>query len=93
MKPGGGDCLADVGGFWHRSRIALRSIRATGATRCSPTWKAYFAPSLKSELGLRQRDGRTLNLRKSTVAEPDLMQIYQALHLNPAPGGTKKLVC
>lgn len=42
---------------------------------------------------LRQRDGRTLNLRKSTVAEPDLMQIYQALHINPAPGGTKKLVC
>lgn len=40
----------------------------------------------------RQRDGRTLNVRKSTVAEPDLMSIYQSLHVNAAPGGTKKLI-
>ena len=40
----------------------------------------------------QQRDGRTLNVRKSTLAEPDLMKIYQALGVSPAPGGTKKLV-
>ncbi len=36
--------------------------------------------------------GRTLNVRKCTVAEPDLMKIYRALGTNPAPGGTKKLI-
>jgi len=41
---------------------------------------------------LRRRDGRTLHIRKSTVAEPDLQQIYKALKLNSAPGVTKKLL-
>ena len=40
----------------------------------------------------QQRDGRTLNVRKSTLAEPDLMKIYRALGVSPTPGGTKKLV-
>jgi hypothetical protein len=40
----------------------------------------------------RQRDGRTLNVRKATVAEPELMAIYRALGINPTPGGTKKLI-
>ena len=40
----------------------------------------------------RQRDGRTLNVRKSTVAEPELLTIYQALSINAEPGGTKKLI-
>jgi transposase len=40
----------------------------------------------------RQRNGRTLNVRKSTVAEPALLEIYQALGLNPSPGGTRKLI-
>lgn len=40
----------------------------------------------------RQRDGRTLNIRKSTLAEPDLIQIYRALHVSASPGGTKKVV-
>jgi len=40
----------------------------------------------------RQPDGHTLNVRKSTLAEPDLRNIYQALALNPAPGGTRKLI-
>jgi hypothetical protein len=34
--------------------------------------------------------GRTVHVRKSTVAEPALMALYQALAINPAPGGTKK---
>ena len=39
----------------------------------------------------RQRDGRTLNVRKSTVAEPDLMNIYRAIGVASSPGGTKKM--
>lgn len=41
---------------------------------------------------LRRRDGRTIHIRKSTVAEPDLQQIYKALKLNSEPGVTKKLL-
>lgn len=40
----------------------------------------------------QQRDGRTLHVRKSTRAEPELLNIYQVLGIDPAPGGTKKLI-
>jgi len=41
---------------------------------------------------LRRKDGRTIHVRKSTLAEPELLAIYQALQINPAPGGIKKLL-
>lgn len=41
---------------------------------------------------LRRKDGQTIHLRKSTLAEPELMAIYKTLQINPAPGGTKELI-
>jgi transposase len=38
----------------------------------------------------RHRDGRTLHVRKATIAEPALRRIYDALGVNPAPGGVQK---
>jgi transposase len=57
-------------------------------------------PSLRNILSVQQRvtatfkqkDGRTLNIRKSTKAESDLHDIYTALDISTAPGGIKKLV-
>jgi len=40
----------------------------------------------------RQRDGRTLHVRKSTNPEPELLQLYQMLGIDLLPGGTKKLI-
>lgn len=37
-----------------------------------------------------QRNGRTLNVRKSTRAEPALAALYAALGIDSAPGGTRK---
>ncbi len=39
-----------------------------------------------------QRDGSTLTIRKSTQAEPDLMNLYRAIGVPPSPGGTKKMI-
>ena len=39
-----------------------------------------------------RRDGRSLHVRKATVAEPDLLAIYRALGISAAPGGTRKLI-
>jgi transposase len=39
-----------------------------------------------------QRDGSTLHVRKSTLGEPDLMEIYRAIGVTPSPGGTKKMI-
>ena len=40
----------------------------------------------------RRQDGRTLHVRKATRAEPRQRAIYAALGLDPAPGGTKKMI-
>ena len=40
----------------------------------------------------RQQDGRTLHVRQSTRAEPNQRAIYQALGIDPAPGGIRKMV-
>lgn len=39
----------------------------------------------------RQRNGRTLHIRKATVAEKELQEIYDILKISATPGGVKKL--
>jgi hypothetical protein len=40
----------------------------------------------------KQRDGRTLHIRKATVAEPKLKKLYDALGLSAEPEGIQKLI-
>ena len=40
----------------------------------------------------KQRDGRTLHVRKATVAEPKLRKLYETLDISASPGGVQKLV-
>ena len=40
----------------------------------------------------RRKDGRTLHVRKATRAEPRQRRIYEALGLDPAPGGIRKMI-
>jgi hypothetical protein len=40
----------------------------------------------------KTREGRTLNVRKASLPEPELAPLYAALALDPNPGGTKKLI-
>lgn len=43
-------------------------------------------------VSFRQKDGRTLHVRKATVAEPHLKKLYDLLGLDATPGGIKKLI-
>jgi hypothetical protein len=54
--------------------------------------RAILAVQQRVTATFRQRDGHTLHVRKATVAEPDLRQIYNALQIDPAPGGVRKYV-
>ena len=40
----------------------------------------------------RRPDGRTLHVRKTTQAEPEQSHIYQALGIDPSPGGVRKML-
>jgi transposase len=46
----------------------------------------------RTTTSFRQRDARTLHVRKTSAPEPELQKIYSALRLDPKPGGIKKLV-
>ena len=39
---------------------------------------------------IRHGDGRTLHIRKATRADPDQLAIYEALGIDPAPGGVQE---
>lgn len=40
----------------------------------------------------RRKDARTLHVRSTTQAEPQLLAVYQALGINPLPGGVRKSI-
>ena len=40
----------------------------------------------------RRPDGRALHVRKTTQAEPEQCRIYQALGVDPCPGGVRKML-
>ena len=47
---------------------------------------------LPPSVTFRRGDGRTLHVRKATRAETDQKAIYDALGIDPAPGGVRKMI-
>ncbi len=71
----------------------LRSkLKAAGITDSWNSLREVLSVQRRVTTSLLRKDGRTLHIRKATVAEPALQKIYQALAINPAPGGTKKMI-
>ena len=73
-------------------QVLRTQLQKAGIDASWASLRKTLAVQRRVTTSLRRRDGRTVHVRKSTVAEPALMAIYQALAINPAPGGTKKLI-
>ena len=71
-------------------RTQLKKLKKAGINDSWATLRKTLSVQRRVTTSLRRKGGRTLHVRKSTVAEPALMAIYQVLAINPAPGGTKK---
>ena len=72
---------------------AIRSrLKEHGITQSWTSLKKILSVQQRVTATFRQRDGRTLNVRKATVAEPELKAIYDALGISASPGGIKKLI-
>lgn len=65
-------------------------LKAAGVNQSWSGLRDVLAVQQRVTASFRLRDGRTTHIRKSTVAEPALKEIYKALGINSAPGGTKK---
>jgi transposase len=71
-------------------QVLRTQLKKAGINDSWATLRKTLSVQRRVTSSLRRKDGRTIHVRKSTVAEPALMAIYQALAINPAPGGTKK---
>ena len=73
-------------------QVIRTQLKAAGITDSWARLREVLTVQRRVTTRLRRRDGRTLHIRKATVAEPDLLKIYHALNLTPAPGSTKKML-
>lgn len=70
-----------------RRRLSVQDIHAS--------WKRLreiFNGQVRVTATFRRPDGRALHVRKTTQAEPEQQRIYQALGLDPSPGGVRKML-
>ena len=72
--------------------VIRTQLKAAGITDSWARLRELLTVQRRVTASLRRRDGRTLLIRKATVAESDWLKIYQALKLNPAPGGSQKML-
>jgi len=73
-------------------QVIRKTLKEYGINDSWATLRNTMSVQQRVTASMQRADGRTIHIRKSTKAEPALMRIYQALGINAAPGGTKKLV-
>jgi hypothetical protein len=69
-----------------------RKPEAIGETISCSRLREILAVQQRVTATFRQRDGRTPHVREATTAEPALRRIYDALGIDAAPGGVRKLM-
>ncbi|MBF0339362.1 MAG: IS1634 family transposase [Magnetococcales bacterium] len=73
-------------------QIIRRHLHTKGICERWSSLRAILAGQCRVTVTFRRSDGRTLHVRKATSAEPAQKKIYQAVDLNPSPGGVKKMI-
>lgn len=72
---------------------ALRQkLKLHGINESWTLLRDIFSVQQRTTTTFKQRDGRTLHVRKTSTAEPKLQKLYDALVLPALPGGTRKLI-
>jgi transposase len=74
-------------------QLLRTKLKAAGINESSASLRQTLCVQRRVTASMRRSDGRMVHVRKSTVAEPALMAIYEALGVSALPGGTRKLIC
>ena len=69
-----------------------KKLKAKGITENWIRLRQTLSVQQRVTATFKQRDGRTLHVRKATVAEPKLQELYAVLGLSPSPGGVQKMI-
>jgi len=73
-------------------QVTRLRLRAQGITESWTTLRRVLEGQQRITATFRRADGRTLHVRKATRAEPAQQTIYDALGIDPAPGGIQKTI-
>ena len=73
-------------------QLIRRRLKEQGRHDSWSRLRRILSVQTRITVSFRQLDGHTLNIRKPTQAEPELLAIYRALDIDPRPGGTRKLI-
>ena len=71
-------------------QILRTRLRAHGEHASWTTLRRILEGQQRVTATFRRPDGRTLHVRTATQAEPDQRAIYDALGVDPHPGGVRK---
>jgi len=73
-------------------QVIRRKLKERGICENWRTLKDTLEAQRRVTVTFKQRDGRTMHVRKSTAPEEDLENIYEVLGVAMHPGGVKKMV-
>lgn len=73
-------------------QVLRRKFRLQGVNASWTSLREIFSGQQRVTATFTQKDGRTLHVRKTTLAEPKLQDLYDALSLSATPVGTRKYV-
>lgn len=72
-------------------QVVRRKLKEQGICESWISLRELLAVQQRVTASFKQKDRRTLHVRKATVPEEPLLKIYQILGLDTAPGGIKKI--
>ena len=73
-------------------QVIRKRLKQRGNSSSWTTLRRILEGQQRVTVTFRRGDGRTLHVRKATRAEPDQKAIYDALGIDPAPGGVRKMI-
>ena len=73
-------------------QLNRRRLGEAGQHDSWSTLRNILEPQRRITAVFKRPDGRTLHVRKTSTAEPQQLAIYNALGIDPAPGGVRKMI-
>ena len=73
-------------------QVIRKRLKQRGDPSSWTTLRRILEGQQRVTVTFRRGDGRTLHVRKATRAETDQKAIYDALGIDPSPGGVRKMI-
>jgi len=73
-------------------QVLRRRLKEHGIHLSWSSLRNIFSVQQRVTATFKQQDGRTLHVRKATVPDPNLKELYDTLGIAASPGGVQKLV-